>query len=436
MAKPIPRRTLLRGAGVALALPMLEAMLPRKASAQTAESLPGRAVFMHYGIGMNMRQFYPEGFGPDCQLSRILRPLEKHKRNMTAFTGTWLETGGGHSGDYPFLTGAPGKTPAGIIQSISADQVIAEHVGQATRFPSLQLSIGRGTGYGSYMRTLSWNRQGIPLAAENEPQRVFKKLFSVETARERRDRDESFRQRRSILDIVQGQAKKLQPRVSGSDREKLDEYFTSVREVELQLQRNIDWSTKPKPKVTLDNLGDYSRQSRPGVSGFDYATFTKLMYDLMALAFQTDSTRAITYMARTEGGEIYSCHGSDRGYHALTHHGNDPKLLEMLANVDEVNMQFLAQFLDRLESIKEPDGRTLLDRTMIGFSSGMGLDHSRDNLPTAMFGGAALGVKHQGHVQLPEHSPLSRVWHTMVDRVGVPIEGRFQDSTGVINEVL
>ena len=434
MAKPIPRRTLLRGSGVALALPMLEAMLPRKASAQTAESLPGRAVFMHYGIGMNMRQFYPEGFGPDCQLSRILRPLEKHKKNMTAFTGTWLETGGGHSGDYPFLTGAPGKTPSGIIQSISADQVIAEHVGQATRFPSLQLSIQRGTGYGGYMHTLSWNRQGIPLAAENEPQRVFKKLFSVETARERRDRDEAFRQRRSILDIVQGQAKKLQPRVSGNDREKLDEYFTSVREVEQQLQRNIDWSTKPKPNVELDGLGDYTRPMTSTSPGFDYSVYQKLMFDLVALAFQTDSTRVITYNIRTEGGEIFPVHDVSKQYHALTHHNNDPKNLDELAKVDEINMGFWAGLLDRLKSIQDADGRPLLDRTMLAYSSGMGIDHSRDRLPTAIFGGRALGMKHQTHLDLG-NKPLSTVWHTMLDRMGIEMD-TLQDSKGPIGELV
>lgn len=436
MSKPLSRRTLLRGSGAAIGLPMLDAMMPRSANAQIESAIPGRSLFMCFGIGMNMRQFYPDGLGPNCNMSRILRPLDKFKQDMTVFSGTWLETGGGHGGDYPFLTGAPGKTPSGIINSISADQVIAEHFGQQTRFPSLQFSIGRGTGYGNYMMTLSWNRRGIPLAADNEPQRIFKRLFSVENARERRDRDEAFRQRRSILDVVQNQARQLQPRISGNDRRKLDEYFTSVREVEQQLQRNVDWSRKPKPKVELDGLGDYSKQARPGVAGFDYATYAKLMYDLIALAFQTDSTRAVTYMARTENGEIFPCHESTKSYHALTHHGNDPKNLDMLARVDEVNMGFLAQFLERLKSIREPDGKTLLDRTMTAFSSGMGIDHSRDRLPTALFGGSALGVKHQGHVQLPEHSPLSRVWHTMVDRMGVPIEGKFQDSTGVINEVL
>lgn len=437
MFTPLSRRTVLRGAGTALALPYLDAMVPSAVHGQEQDpQVPARTLFMCYGIGMNMRQFYPEGTGPGCQLGRILKPLENFKSHMTAFSGTWLETGGGHSGDYPFLTGAPGRTPAGIINSISADQVIAQHMGHATRFPSLQLSISRGTGYGGNLRTLSWNDRGIPLAAENEPQRIFRQLFTVETARERRDRNEAFRRRRSVLDVVLGQARQLEPRISGNDREKLDEYFTSVREVEKQLQRNIDWSTRKKPTPELDDLGDYSHPSRPNTPQFDYPTYANLMYDLIVLAFQTDSTRTVTYMARTEGGEIFPCHGSDRGYHALTHHGNDPKLLDMLAQVDEVNMGFFARFLQRLQSVREPDGHTLLDRTMSAFSSGMGIDHSRDRLPTALFGGAALGLKHQGHIELPENSPLSRVWHTMVERSGVPIEGQFQDSTGVINEIL
>ena len=420
-----------------MALPFLEAMMPSTALAQSATlTLPPRMAWMCYGIGMNMREFFPKGEGLDAEFSRILKPLERFRGQVTAFSGTAQETGGGHSGDYVILTAAPGKTPTGIINSISADQVAAAHLGRDTRFPSLQLSIQRGTGYGGNMNTLSWNDRGIPLAAENDPHVVFKRLFAVENARQRRDRDEAFRRRRSILDLVKGQAKQMEPKVSTTDKEKLDEYFTSVREVEKQLERNIDWAQKPKPEVQLDKLGDYSTPYKPGVNGFDYPTYAKLMFDLMALAFQTDSTRVITYMARSEGGEIFRCHDVSKNYHALTHHNNDPKSLKELAQVDEVNMGFFAGFMDRLQSITEPDGKTLLDRTMLATSSGMGIDHSRDRLPTALMGGSALGLSHKTHVALPENTPTANVWRTMLDRAGVPVDSSFQNSTGLLSQVL
>ena len=227
----------------------------------------------------------------------------------------------------------------------------------------------------------------------------------------------------------------MQRKVGTNDKQKLDEYFSSVREIESQLQRNIDWSARSKPTPRIDNMGDYSRPYGPASRDFDYPTYAKLMFDLITLAFQTDSTRVITYNVRTESGEIFPVHRVSKNYHALTHHSNDPKNLDELAQVDEVNMGFWAYFLDRLKSFKEADGRSLLDHTMLAFSSGMGMDHSRDRLPTAFFGGSALGVKHQGHFELPEKTPLARLWHTMLDRMGVQVE-RLQDSKGLIGELI
>ena len=437
MTKQLSRRTVLRGLGVSLALPYLEAMLPRTAKAQAAaDKIPPRAAFLGYGIGMNMREFFPDGEGADAQLGRILQPLNQFKSQLTALSGTYLEHGGSHQGDYVILTGNQGKKPTGIYNSISADQIAAQQLGQDTRFASLQMSIRRGTGYGGVMNTMSWNRSGIPLAAENDPSAIFRKLFLVETARERLQRDKDNRRRGSILDLVMGQAKSMESRVSKNDKQKLDEYLTSVRETETQLERNIDWSNKPKPEANLPDLGDYSRRYDPFAPNADYPSYAKLMYDLMALAFQTDSTRVITYMVRTEGGETFECHETTNGFHALTHHGNDPKRLDELAQVDVVNMRFLAGFLERLQSIREPDGKTLLDRTMVATASGMGIDHSRDRLPVILVGGSALGVKHQTYVKLPDNTPLSNVWRTMLDRMGVKIEGEFQDSTGLVREIV
>jgi len=298
------------------------------------------------------------------------------------------------------------------------------------------MSIKRGTGCGNQgLATLSWNQNGIPLAAENDPSQIFAKLFKVDSRREAARRKDGFRRQGSILDYVRSQANKMQRTVSSNDRDKLDEYFTSVREIESQLQRNIDWSTKPKPSPKLDDLGDYSRRMSPGRADFTYDAYQKLMFDLIVLAFQTDSTRVITYNVRTDGGEIFPEHGVSKGYHALTHHNNDPKNLDELAKFDEVNMRYWATFLDRLQSVKDADGQPLLDRTMLAFSSGMGMDHSRDKLPTAFFGGKALGVKHQTHIASTNNIPLASLWHTMLDRLGVELK-TLQDSKAPIGELI
>jgi hypothetical protein len=432
------RRLLLKGITAAIPLPFLEVMLPRVVtSAEKEAAVPARMLICHFGTGMNIREFFPQEAGPNCALPRIVKPLEAWRKRMTIVSGLKLEHGGGHTGDYAFLTGAEGWTPTGIKSGISADQVVATAVGKETRFPSLQLSVARGTNYGQQgLATLSWNKNGIPLAAENDPQMIFQRLFGTEEADESAGKQDGFRRRGSILDYVRDQAKQLEHSVGNADRQKLDEYFTSVRDIESQLQRDRDWSKKPKPKPELPNLGDYSRSLIPSATHFDYDAYQKLMYDLIALAFQTDSTRVITYNVRQElSGGTFAVHQVSKGFHALTHHNNDPKNLDELAKVDEINMGFWARFLDRLARIEQPDGRSLLDHTVIAYSSAAGMDHSRDKLPTAIFGGEALGLNHCTHLKLAEGAPLARVWHTMADCMGVRLD-TLQDSRGPINELI
>lgn len=308
--QPIPRRTLLKGMGAALPLPFLEAMLPRTSFAGEGNPIPPRMLVCHFGTGMNIREFFPETAGSDCTFPRILKPLESWRSRMTVVSGLQLEHGGGHTGDYSFLTGSEGWTSSGIKSGISADQVVVDALGNPTRFPSLQLSIHRGTNFGQQgLATLSWNKNGIPLAAENDPQLIFQKLFGIDDEQEAKKRQAGFRQRGSILDYVNGQAKRMQRDVGSADRQKLDEYFTSVREIENQLQRDKEWSRKPKPKPDLEGLGDYSRSLVPESRDFDYARYQKLMYDLIALAFHTDSTRVVTYNIRRElAGGTYPVH--------------------------------------------------------------------------------------------------------------------------------
>ena len=438
-AKLLNRRMVLRGTGAVMALPMLEAMMPRATANSASAAIPKRMGIFYFGTGMNMRQFEPESEGRDYELSPTLKVLEKHRDDFTVFSGTYLEHGGGHQGDYTFSTGVKAKDGGSINNSISMDQLAAEQIGRETRFPSLQMCIQRGTGFGGNLRTLSWNRNGVPLASENDPHVLFNKLFKVDSPSEQVVRQKGFRQRRSILDAVMQDAARLQQTVGSQDSQKLDEYFTSVREVEKQLERDIDWSVKPKPAVDTSNLSDFSHSYQVNMPAgqFVYEQYAKMMYDLIALAFETDSTRIISYVVRQEsGGGTFPEFGVSKGFHELTHHGNDPKNLAELAKVDRIYMSHWNYFIDRLKSFRQPDGSTLLDHSMLGFSSGMGIGHSKDRLPTCLFGGSAAGIQHQGHLRLPENTPLSRVWHTMLDRADINMGERFQDSSGMISELI
>ncbi|MCR9201130.1 MAG: DUF1552 domain-containing protein [Planctomycetaceae bacterium] len=432
--RQIDRRMFLRGAGTCLALPWLEAMMPQGVAAASTPAVAPRMGMFYFGTGMNMRQFYPEGFGADAGLSRILSPLEKHRGRFTVLSGTWLNHGGGHDGAYPFAT----SIARGEKQTISPDQLAAQLHGRHTRFPSLQFSVKRGTGFGSQaLATISWNRQGVPLAADNDPQAIFNRLFRPPGNQERSRQSDEFRQRGSVLDAVLSDAKQLQGRLGQFDRQQLDQYFNSIREVETSLRREIDWADRPRPTPDLKGYGDFEKAVSPEGNGkFVYDTYAKLMYDLIALAFQTDSTRVLTYVVRTElAGGVYPEFGVSRGYHELTHHGNDPRNLEELAMVDTIYMKHWSYFLDRLASIRDGEG-TLLDHTMLGFSSGMGIGHSKEMLPTVLSGGSGLGIRHQTHVKLADRTPLSSLWQTMTQKMGVPVEGEFQDSTGPIGELL
>jgi hypothetical protein len=396
----------------------------------------------YFGTGMNMRVFEPKEEGKGYTLTRTLEPLAKFKGKFTVLSGTYLEYGGGHTGDYTFLTGVQTHKGGRIQNAISADQYVANKVAGGTRFPSLQMSVKRGTGFGGQaLGTISWNKNGIPLASESDPHRIFRRLFQEDSPDEAEARRAGFRLRGSILDSVMAQAKSLESTISSMDKQKLDEYFNSVREVEQQLERNRQWADKPKPKVDLNGYQDYSEPCGPedvNASQFNYFDYSRMMYDLIALAFQTDSTRVATYVVRRElAGGIYPEFNISEGFHTLTHHNNDPRKLSDLAKADRIYMERWAEFLSRLDSIKEVDGSSLLDHTMLGFSSGMGIGHSKDRLPTVLCGGSAVGIRHQGHLKLPPMTPLASVWHTMAHKMGaISPDAPFQDSKGAINELL
>jgi len=431
----LTRRALLRGTGASMALPYLEAMMPASAFALPEPEVTPRLGLFYFGMGMNVREFFPKDFGPDFTTTRILEPLEEHRGDFTVLSGTYLREGGGHKGTYPFATGIAREKK----QSVSIDQIAAEAIGQDTRFPSLQMSIKRGTGFGGPdLATLSWNSQGVPLPAENDPKTLFNRLFRPPTKAEKANQGTEFRQRQSVLDLVREDAGRLQKTLGKSDQRLLDQYFNSVRELEKELERQVQWSTKAKPNPKLDGIGNYDAAVPPGSDNeeFSYETFSTLMYDLIALAFQTDSTRVVTYVVRTElKGGSYPEWGLSKDYHSLTHHGNNAENLDELARADAIYMRHWGHFLSRLKSIQEGD-RNLLDHCALGFSSGMGIGHSRDLLPTMISGGAGLGIRHQGHLDLPKNTPLANLWHTMMNQIGAETPEPIHDSTGPIKELV
>ncbi len=430
----ISRRALLHGAGAAISLPYLEAMMPSSAFALPEPERTPRLGLFYFGMGMNVREFFPQDFGPGFKTTKILKPLEEHRGNFTVLSGMYLREGGGHKGTYPFATGIAREKKQGI----SFDQIVAEAIGKDTRFPSLQMSIKRGTGFGGPdLATLSWNRQGVPLPAQNDPKALFDRLFRPATAAEKANESTEFRHRQSVLDLVREDAGRLRQKLGKTDQQLLEQYFTSVRELEKELERQVQWAAKAKPNPKLDGIGNYGSAIPPGGDGdFSYEAYSKLMYDLIALAFQTDSTRVVTYVVRTElKGGSYPEWGLSKDYHSLTHHGNNAENLDELARADTIYMRHWSRFLSRLKSIPEGSG-SLLDHAALGFSSGMGIGHSRNLLPTMLSGGAGLGIRHQGHIGLPDNTPLANLWLTMTERIGVQVPQPFHDSTGTIDKLM
>ncbi len=425
MTKQLSRRTFLRGSGVALSLPWLEAMSPASRSIVTAGQaapgeIPKRAVFTFWGLGLNGRQYTPEQIGRDYTITPILEPLARHRDDFTVISGMKLTHSGGHSGDRTFLTGTATHKPDAKLR-ISVDQQLVERMENVTRFRSLVLGIQRGTGFGSAQdNTLSWTRNGTPIPAENRPDVLFDQLFRQETPEQLAAREQGHSIQGSILDNIRDSAKRLGGRVGTEDRLKLEEYYSSIRDIEQQMDEQRAWLHREKPRV--DWPGEVPKIEPKQDKSFDYRTYQRLMFDIIALALQTDSTRVISYMAKKDLGDgtgSYGHLGNPYDYHTLTHHGEDPERLDWLTKVDIWTMEDWAYFLGKLKSIKEGDG-TLLDHTLIARSSSGGTANAHNNtlLPTMLCGGSRIGVTHQGHIVESDKS-LGNLWATMLTLMGV-----------------
>lgn len=401
----LARRTFLRAAGVSLALPCLDAFAPRRALGASAVAPRRRMVCICTPLGLHTPNLFPAEAGKGYRTTPYLEPLEDLREDFTVISGlSHPDVDASHDSIYSFLTAAPHpERRAGFRNSISLDQLAAEHIGGRTRFPSLSLS---AEGF-----SLSWTRSGALVPSDFSPSRVFARLFLDGRPDEVQAQLRRLRDGRSILDSVRQQAAQLQPGLGTGDREKLDEYFTSVRELEARLANAEEWSKKPKPKVD-------EPQPRDVANSADLVGRTRLLFDLTHLAFQTDSTRLITIMLLGTS-LVPPIPGVSDGHHNLSHHGQDPAKLGQLKIVELETVKLLRDLLVKLKQSKE-EGDTLLDRTMVYFSSNLGnaSSHSCKNLPTILAGG---GFKHGQHLAFDQKSPppLSNLYVSMLQRLGI-----------------
>ena len=408
------RRTVLRGLGLSVTLPLLE----HEASAAPV-SAPMRMVCVANPLGFIPDAFFPQESGREYKTTPLLAPLPRDK--FTVFSNLDHGVSGGHSGVHAFLSGIRDNEASQFPEkNLTVDQRAAEHTGSATRFPSIVASVGEGSG--SLASQCSWTRNGVNIPPITKERDLFHALFIDQNESAKARQRESFRRNKSVLDSVREQASVLGNNLGAGDRRKLDEYFTSVREVEKRLRMSEAWIDRPKPSVDLNMPA--GRQP--------FTQQLPLFYDLLTLALQTDSTRVATLSipGTLPVGDL----GLSGGYHSFSHHGKDPELRDGLIKIESMQIENLARFIRRLDSVKQPDGRTLLDCTMVLSGSGMGngSSHSNRDLPIILAGG---GFRHGQHLVMPAkrhvRMPLSNLFTTMLQRFGVETD-RFNKSTGTL----
>jgi hypothetical protein len=445
MAEVLSRRTVLRGMGTAVSLPLLEAMVPaRGAAAAAVAAHPLRIGFLYVPNGKHMPDWTPAQEGSGYDLPWILEPLAAHRDRFTVISGLAhmkANANGDGGGDHAralttFLTGTQAKKTFGadIRAGVSVDQLAAGHLGRQTRFPSLEIGADAGgqsgncdSGYScAYSANIAWKSETQPIPKETNPRLVFERLFTDgrpgETEAQRAARRTAHK---SILDFVAADARRLEGRLGGADRRKLDEYLTAVREVE----RRIEHAGAMQDPAALG-------MERPdGVPG-DYESHLRLLADVLALAWRTDTTRVSTFVFANEGSNrSYAFMDVPEGHHDLSHHGNDPAKQEKIRRINRFHVTQLAYFLDALAAVPEGEG-TLLDHSMIIYGSGIGDGnrHNHDDLPILLAGGGAGTLQPGRHLRVPPKTPMTNLYLALLDRLGVHAE-RLGDSTGRLEGV-
>jgi hypothetical protein len=420
MIAPIDRRRFLRGAGVAIALPFLDSMAP--AFSQTRKpSTPRRMLGICNNLGLLSDQFFPKGNGRDYVASPYLELLREHRNDFSVFTGvSHPNVDGGHPADVCFLTAAPHPGSGSFRNTISLDQHIAEQIGILTRFPSLTLAVNTRN------RSLSWTGTGVAIPPEDKAASVFKEMFLQGSPAQIDAQIRKLETGQSILDAIAGQAKDLQSSVGARDRDRLDQYFTSVRDLEGRLQASKGWERKPKPVVHAPVPID---PANPAL----YMDKVKVMYDLARLALETDSTRSITLMLDGVSAPVLEIPGATMtdSYHNLTHHGKSESKRSQLKIIDEWHMRLLAGLMADLKSVHEGED-TLLDRTMVLYGSNFGdaNAHICTNMPVILAGG---GFRHGQNLAFNTMTnyPLPNLYVSMLQRLGIETD-RFASATGTM----
>ena len=446
------RRKFLRGAGACLTLPALEALSPplravaseTTARATTASGMPLRMAFLAVPDGVNLSAWRPQGVGADYQLGKTFEPVAALKDKFQIFTGLEHENaeagkdgGGDHArANASFLTGARALKTAGadFRCGTSVDQIAAQEIGDPTRIRSLQLGCEQARSTGNcdsgyscaYQFNFSWASPTLPLAPEANPRAVFEQIFGAGNLAERqRNFLERQTRRRSILDLVREDTQAMNRRLGNNDRHKLGEYLESVRTIEQQIEQAERF---PLPTAHTDPPAGIPKS---------YQDHMRLMFDLMAISFQTDSTRLATFPLAHEGSNrSFPELDISEGHHSLSHHKRKPDTLDKIAKIDHFYMQQLAYLLNKLEELKDPDGSSVLDNSMIVYGCAIsdGDRHNHDDLPIMLAGGGGGTLNPGRHVDFGRDVPMTNLYLSMLDRMGVHLD-RFGDSTGRVSDI-
>jgi hypothetical protein len=442
----LPRRTFLKGVGAVVALPALDAMTPAFASRLDRRSLGGgghstpplRLAFTYVPNGVTMAHWTPAGEGAGFECSRVLKPLERFREHTLVLSGLAQRNGralGDGPGDHAraaasYLTGVhPRKTAGADIQNgISVDQIAAQHLGTRTRFASLELgcddsrTVGNcDSGYScAYTNSLAWRGPATPMPPETNPRLVFERLFGdVDTSLPAETRARRLLYRRSILDLVTERTAALTATLGASDKRKLDEYLSSIREIERRIESAEQDPTDLVPVI-----------DKPTGIPVLYPDYVKLMFDLQVIAFQTDLTRVVTMMMGREGSmRTYPEIGVPDPHHPLTHHRGNAEWIEKVTQVNVLHMELFAGFIEKLNATPDGDG-TLLDHSIIVYGSGLsdGNRHTHEDLPVLLVGRGGR-FRSGSHIVYPKDTPMTNLYLTLLDRMGVPAE-KLGDSTG------
>ena len=414
LQRKLDRRTAIRGGGVALLMPWLNAMSPAFATA--AEQQPARRfVAMTLGLGLHEANLVPESAGPDYKPSRYLEQLQDIRQQFTVISGTsHPRVSGGHRAEASLLSAAPMSNSAASRNSISIDQLLAKHLGHATRFPSLVLGL-------SGSNSPSYTENGAMIPAETSPARLFTRLFVSDSPAVQRQQAQRAQQGQSIMDLVAEDARRLQRQLGVGDRGRLDAYFTSVRELEKRLAKSEAWSHLPKPKSDTSQPVDIA-------NGNDFIGRQRLMSDMVRLALSTDSSRYISLHLGGSGG-VLPIRGVEEGYHSLSHHGRDEDKLEQLALIETEILHAWGDFVRALANTEDQQG-SLLDQTSLLLTSNLGnaSSHNNRNMPVLFAGG---GFQHGKHLAFDRDNnyPLPNLYLSVLHKTGLPVE-RFATSTG------